>query len=126
MKRKTQQRDAMLKALDTASGPLTADELWQKAKGLEPKIGMATIYRNLKSLMQEEVVQEVHLPKQKTRFERKIAGHRHYFFCDNCKKVLYIQASCPVAALDGVTLASGFSIRRHSLTFYGLCSSCQQ
>ena len=125
MKRKTQQRQAILKALDSARGPLTADELWHEAKGLEPKIGMATIYRNLKSLMQEEVIQEVHIPNQSTRFERRYEGHRHYFFCDSCKKVLDIQASCPVAALDGVTLASGFRIRRHNLTFYGLCSSCQ-
>ena len=124
MKRKTSQREAILKVLDEASGPLTADELWQAAKGLEPKLGVATVYRNLKSLIREELIQEVYLPNQNTRYERSQEGHRHYFYCENCRKVLFIQTGCPVAALDGLTLPGGFNIRRHSLTFYGLCSSC--
>ena len=124
MKRRTKQREIILDTLTKANGPLTAEELWQQARAHTSNLGKATVYRNLRLLVQEEDIQEVHLPNESTRFEAKFVGHRHYFYCESCKQISFIQATCPVAALDGVTLPSGYKIRSHSLMFYGICVDC--
>lgn len=123
MKRRTKQREIILTTLEQAIGPLTADEIWNLARA-DSNLGKATVYRNLRLLVQEDDVQEVHLPNESTRFETKFVGHRHYFYCEECKNISFIQATCPVAALDGVTLPSGYKIRSHNLMFYGVCVNC--
>jgi len=124
MKRRTKQREIILTTLEQAIGPLTADEIWKLARAYRSNIGKATIYRNLRMLVQEDDIKEVHLPNESTRFELSFIGHRHYFYCEQCKKISFIQATCPVAALDGVTLPSGYKIRSHNLMFYGICMDC--
>lgn len=125
MKRNTTQRQAILHIFRSAQGPMSAEEIHQQALLIKPNIGIATIYRNLKELVQAKDVSEVHLPEQTTRFELTRPEHHHHFFCERCQHVFDVKAACPVAALDGATLPSGFNVTSHKLTLYGVCSSCQ-
>ena len=125
MKRSTNQRKAILDTLERAEGPLSAEEIHFQAQRLEPTLGIATVYRQLKNLTNEKSLSVVHLPEQSTRFELMSSKHHHHFFCESCENVFDIEGSCPVAALDGATLPSGFNVTSHRLTLYGVCSSCQ-
>ena len=125
MKRNTTQRQAILRIFQEAQGPLSAEEIHKEALELKPNLGIATVYRNLKELVHSKEVSEVYLPEQNTRFELARDDHHHHFFCEACHNVYDIKAACPVAALDGATLPSGFNVTHHRLTLYGLCSGCQ-
>ena len=84
-------------------------------------MGIATVYRNIKSLVEEEVLHEVRLPGDNPRFE--IAGHKHHhhFQCTQCQRVFDVHA-CPG---DMSRLApSGFTVENHDLTLYGRCKDC--
>ena len=84
-------------------------------------MGIATVYRNIKSLVEEEVLQEVRLPGDNPRFE--IAGHKHHhhFQCMQCQRVFDVHA-CPG---DMSRLApKGFTVENHDLTLYGHCKDC--
>ena len=118
MQRKTRQRSAVIRVLEGAQGPLSIEELHRQAQDREPSLGLATVYRHLKNLIQDGEVSEVHLPDQATRVELAHKVHHHHFCCDSCHRVFDVEATCPVAALDGATLPQRFpcgQARTHAL-----------
>jgi Fur family transcriptional regulator, ferric uptake regulator len=126
MKRQTNQRRAILRALEEAPGPLTPQEILEEAGKLQPSLGLATVYRNLGSMVDHGEVAVVHLPNESARYESAGRGHHHHFRCESCEGVFELAARCPVEVLEGVTLPGGFVVSRHDLTLYGLCPSCTQ
>lgn len=122
---RTSQRRAILRALEEAPGPLTPQEVFESASNHHPGLGLATVYRNLGALAERGAVAVVHLPNESTtRYEPKRASHHHHFSCEECGRVYELDATCPVAVLEGATLPGGFQVRDHSLTLYGSCPDC--
>ena len=121
MERTTIQRSAIFAALQQAGRPLLAQEVFELACQTVPRIGIATIYRNLKTLIDEGALRQVILPGENPRFELAGHGHHHHFQCHTCHKVFDIH-SCPT---DLAALApKGFKVEDHDLTLYGRCSDC--
>ena len=121
MERNTRQQTAIRDAIALANRPLLAQEVLDAAQAQVPGLGIATVYRNIKSLVEEDILQEVRLPGDNPRFE--IAGHKHHhhFQCTQCQRVFDVHA-CPG---DMSHLApAGFTIENHDLTLYGHCKDC--
>ena len=125
MQRNTSQRRAILHALQTASGPLTPQEVLERAQGDCEPLGLATVYRNLNALSEQGDIVAVHLPNDVPRYELSGRGHHHHFCCETCGQVFELEGSCPVAVLEGVILPGGFKVQGHELILYGLCNKCQ-
>lgn len=121
MARNTLQRQALWQAMQSAGRPLSAQELHEAAQATVPELGIATVYRNLKSLVDDGLLQPVELPGEPTRFELADIGHHHHFMCCHCSRVFDIQ-HCP----RGVENAApeGFEVERHELVLYGRCADC--
>ena|SRR5690554_6280990 len=126
-RRQTMQRRAIIGALESAGGPLTPQEILERASSEHAGLGLATVYRNLNLLQAEGTVSTVHLPGEPARFEPAAGshGHHHHFRCDHCSGVFALDQACPVEVLEGVMLPGGFRVQGHSLTFYGVCPACQ-
>ena len=123
--RLTPQRRAILSVLEEAAGPLTAREVLDQAGRDADSLGLATVYRNLNLLEDAGLIVAVHLPNDPTRYEPAGARHHHHFRCESCDLVFEVAGSCPVSPLEGSTLPGGFRVRRHELTFYGMCRDCR-
>lgn len=122
MERATRQRDAIRTALDQAGRPLTPQELLDAAQALVPGLGMATVYRNIKALVEAGEVIAVPMPGQGPRYERAGHGHHHHFHCTGCDRVFEVHG-CPG---DMKRLAPrGFEVQAHELTLIGLCRECR-
>jgi len=119
--RSTQQKQAITNAFDTAQRPLTVPEVHGIATGNCPGLGVATVYRAVNRLVDSEWLKEVRLPDHPVRYERRALGHHHHFHCDQCERVLDIAAPCESIATH---IPDGFQVRRHELTFYGVCDDC--
>lgn len=126
MSRRTEQREAILQALAEAEGPLTAQEVHDRARAVHSTIGLATVYRNLSALESGGDVVAVHLPQDATRYETAGRGHHHHFRCVKCQSVFEIEGSCPVAMLEGATLPGGLTVMGHELVFFGRCGGCTE
>lgn len=107
--------------LEDAAGPLSAPEVLEAAQRVVPAMGIATVYRNLKSLTDEGWLAGVELPGQPARYERAGQDHHHHFHCDACGRV-YDVGGC--SAEIERRLPHGFRARRHELLLYGLCADC--
>ncbi|MEZ4632107.1 MAG: transcriptional repressor [Deinococcales bacterium] len=126
MKRQTGQRQAIIHVLESATGPLTPQEICEKANHQKKGLGIATVYRTLAQLVEEDEVMTVNLPSESARYEMKVREHRHHFCCTVCGQVFGLEPHCPIALLDGATLPNGYIVTHHALTLYGICDLCQK
>lgn len=122
MARVTRQSQAIQQVVTGSSRPLLAQEVLEKAQQQVPKLGIATVYRNLKQLVDERLIKVVTLPGDNPRYEAADRPHHHHFYCQQCQRVFDIEA-CP-GSLDDM-LPPGFSCQHHDLTLYGRCRDCQ-
>jgi Fur family ferric uptake transcriptional regulator len=121
MERNTRQRAAIRDALAQAGRPLLPQEVLAAAQAAVPGLGIATVYRALKAMVEDGEVRSVTLPGENARFEPTALSHHHHFQCRRCLRVFDIHA-CPG---DLSRLAPrGFSVEDHELTLYGRCREC--
>ncbi len=73
MKRNTVQKTAINDVLHRATLPLSAEELLTQARKTAPKMNLATLYRNLKSLVEEGTVTRVTHPQSGVLYEKTTA-----------------------------------------------------
>lgn len=121
MQRNTRQKGAVKAALTHADRPLTPQEILEGAQLAVPGLGIATVYRVLKGLLEEGEATVVSLPGQAPRYEMAHLGHHHHFQCRACDKVFEV-SGCPG---DLTRLApAGFELEGHEVVLYGRCSTC--
>jgi Fur family ferric uptake transcriptional regulator len=121
MERSTRQNAAIRAAIAAAGRPLSPAEVLEDARRDVAALGLATVYRNLKALVDEGAIQAVTLPGEAARYEIADPGHHHHFRCDICQRVFDVH-QCPG---DLARLAPpGFIVDRHEITLYGRCSDC--
>jgi len=120
--RNTAQRAAITQAIRGAAGPLTVDEIHERARRQQPNLGIATVYRTVKLLLEADEIQTVVLPDGQTRYEAADLAHHHHFRCRVCGRV-YDLEGCPVELADHA-LPEGFEVEDHELTLIGTCARC--
>lgn len=121
----TRQRGAVIDALREAGRPLSPAEILAAAQRQVPSLGLATVYRNLRALLDDAQVHAVELPGQADRYELAeapgVVTHRHYFQCLTCDRVFPLEG-CP-GHLEEIT-PPGFAVEHHELTLLGRCPDC--
>lgn len=122
MERSTRQRTAICDAIAAAGRPLSALEVLEAARVDVEGLGIATVYRNLKLLLEDGAITLVQLPNDGPRYELAGHAHHHHFQCTCCQRVFDVH-QCPG---DLAKLAPpGFSVESHEITLYGHCEDCQ-
>lgn len=121
--RRTRQRNTILKEILSAEGPLSVAEIHERAGREVLGLGIATVYRTIKSLLDGEEVVVVELPGEEPRYEPSGRGHHHHFRCRVCELTFDLEV-CPVGIPRGTTLPGGYTVEDHSLTLYGRCAAC--
>ena len=121
MERDTRQRQAICKVLVNAGRPLSVNELFLLAKSEITKLGIATVYRNLKDLQAEKRIIQVDLPGQPPRWELLPEDHHHHFLCRTCNKLFEVY-DCP----DDLQrlLPKGYTLENHDILLRGQCDNC--
>lgn len=119
--RRTLQRAAIRRAFERADRPLSPAETLASAQEEVPGLGIATVYRNIRNLVDEGWLEEVPLPGAPNRYEISGKHHHHHFRCRICDRVFEVEACPPdLRAL----LPSGFRLEGHDITLFGRCAAC--
>lgn len=120
MERSTKQRAAIQEALKKLGRPLLPQELLAEAQKSVPNLSLATIYRNIKGLVADGLVEVVSLPGETDRYEIH-KHHHHHFHCKRCHQVTDIDA-CPGDLSQ--LMPKGYLLEEHQITLYGRCPAC--
>ena len=120
MQRETRQRRTIRRILEEAGHPLSPKEVLDAAQHTVKGLGIATVYRNLRTLQDDGWIAVVEVPGDSPRYE--VAGKdHHHFLCRDCDKLFEVDG-CP-GNVRAVT-PEGFELEGHDFLLYGLCRSC--
>lgn len=121
MVRVTKQRDTIRLVISKAGRPLSTQEIFASAQRKIPALGIATIYRTIKSFAEEGSIIAVELPGQPSRWEITPESHHHHFLCNTCDKLYEINA-CPKDLQR--LLPKGYTLEEHNILLRGQCATC--
>jgi Fur family transcriptional regulator, ferric uptake regulator len=119
--RNTKQKNAIRKAFVETGRALSPEEVLAYAQRSVPDLSVATIYRNLKNMMETGWLVTVQLPGEPPRYELSGKAHHHHFWCNDCGKVYELEGCIPRVKTK---LPRGFRALHHELLLYGTCAAC--
>lgn len=124
MLRQSQQRDVVLEVVRSTMDHPTADWVYRQARRQLPRIGLGTVYRNLKQLAHEGLIREIHAGGHPARFDGNTGRHYH-IRCLGCGRVNDLPMSVETRLEDEAARAMNYRILGHQVEVQGLCPTCQ-
>ncbi|MBM6613877.1 transcriptional repressor [Desemzia sp. RIT804] len=118
----TDKREHILSYFNQENRYITAKEVQQFLKVKYPNISYDTIYRNLYTFVELDIVEETELNGEKLfRLNCSHSGHHHHFICTACGKTKKIEM-CPMNFFEGQL--NGCQINSHRFEIFGTCEQC--
>jgi len=124
--KQTRQRDLIVDTFFSAPGHLSIDELLARVQSRDRNIGAATVYRTMKILSEAGLASARHFDDGQTRYEAALDRHHHdHLICTECHTIIEFENERIEELQDTVAAEHGFTVTRHKLELYGLCSPCR-
>jgi len=120
--RATSQRRAVLRAVGESAGSFTVAELHERARRLEPRLGLATTYRTVELLRASGGVHPL-LGEGRHTYVRCRPEHHHHLVCTSCGGVEETEL-CAAPSDAELQRKHGFRPAAHELDIYGTCGRC--
>lgn len=119
--RATPQRRAVIDALRSTTGHLTAEEVFDLVRERLPTISLKTVYETLHSLVAVGELQELPLGAGPTRFDPTVRPH-HHLICLDCHRITDADFDTDTIPIDQ---RQGFTLARIEMIAWGRCPECQ-
>lgn len=120
----SEKRNELLKILRGTKTHPSAEWIYQQMKETYPTIGLATVYRNLKILLEQNLIFKVDVGDGTDHFDAGIEIPHDHAYCRMCGGIFDIY-DIPDTYLNELS-ADDFSVEAHSLILYGKCKKCKQ
>jgi len=117
----TRQRAVILEVIRSDMCHHTAEEIFALAKEKLPTISRATVYNNLKSLEEEQVIRRINGEDGSARYDKSYIPHGH-LFCTECRKIYDFEIPDFTSELGKYSDAV---IDSYELSVRGICQSCK-
>lgn len=118
----TGKRQKILEVLYLEDKYLSAKEVQDRLKETFPAISQDTIYRNLHTFVDLNVLEETELQGEKLfRSNCEVHGHHHHFICTECGKTKELEM-CPLDQFENQLL--GCEVTSHRFELFGKCDKC--
>ena len=117
--RYSRQRTLVEKIMKSRYDHPTADMVYETARGIEPNISLGTVYRNLKTLSDDGVIDTLETVDKKVHYDGNKKPHIH-FICTDCGSItdVYAMPNCP----DELR---GYEVTESKCVYYGKCADCR-
>lgn len=122
--RKTRQKYVILKTIKENRNHPTISEIYEDVKKIDPTIGQATVYRNVKQFVKENEV--VQLPMQEGVNHYDYYKDHFHFECLNCGKIIDIFDDELLKKLVNRFQNREEEINIYNLMLEGYCGSCKK
>ncbi|MDQ4035485.1 MAG: transcriptional repressor [Chloroflexota bacterium] len=122
--RVTRQRLLVSDALTAVGRQVAAQELYERLRRSEPRIGRATVFRTLEALVAAGVARRLEQDGHVYGYVACRPEHHHHLACDRCGRVEEIGEGYIRPVAERVAADLGFTIDDARLDFYGRCARC--
>lgn len=124
-RRVTKARHALVSVFAEAEGPLSLSGIRDGLRSYDIDPDRTTVYRELRYLLEEGIVTEVHVSGSPVSYER-VSGHRHHLVCLGCHEVRSVPFDEHLKQEEERILSlERFRVLDHSLEYYGYCEHCR-
>ncbi len=126
--RLTKQRELLFELIHNSHKHLNADQLYELAKARDPKINRVTVYRTLKVLKQEGLVDELdllHVEGDQHYYETRLKREHAHVVCLRCGSVQEFFGDPIKQMKEDIESNLGFRIEIARTEIGGYCADCQ-
>ncbi|MGN1270455.1 MAG: transcriptional repressor [Clostridia bacterium] len=125
MRNYSRQREIILEVIKNTKTHPTAEEICKLVKEIEPKISRSTLYRNLKLLVEGNVIKKLTMPYGSDRFDYIHNPHNH-IVCERCKKTVDFEYDFYEKDLARkIKEETGIETNLDCITINGICEDCK-
>jgi Fur family transcriptional regulator, ferric uptake regulator len=123
--RTTQQKRALDQVLAACADFRSAQELHAELRAGGARVGLTTVYNNLRSLADRGAVDTVRTEGGETLYRRcESESHHHHLVCRLCGRTVEISGPVVERWADEAAAAEGFVDVRHTVEIVGTCRQC--
>jgi Fur family ferric uptake transcriptional regulator len=126
MHRTTKTRQALVSIFQEHPEPLSLSELLFHIRQTHPKTAHSTVFRLVLKLEEEGKVVRIDWRERGSRYEWADLPHHHHIVCLECGTVTDLGCEFFNFKESDIERKTGFSVRRHSIEFEGVCRECQR
>jgi Fur family transcriptional regulator, peroxide stress response regulator len=119
----TPQRIAIMELMHHA-GHITIDDLYRAIRQKFASISLATLYKNIHTMMDVHLIREVKVTGLKSKYEIEKKAHAH-IVCNACGELKDMPFD-PIRVMQDTTQLSNYVINDVSIVISGICPSCQK
>ncbi|MGT2925866.1 Fur family transcriptional regulator [Streptococcus cuniculipharyngis] len=125
--RLTDTRKAIIAYMIESHDHPSAEMIYQDLLPAYPSMSLATVYNNLKVLVDEGFVSELKLPQDSTSYY-DFLGHQHpHVICQVCGKIVDVMVAASLPDLKtAIETETGFHVTKTQTMIYGICPDCQE
>lgn len=120
----TYQRQVIYETVLSLPGHPSPEEIFEKVRLRIPSISLATVYNNLRTFLDSDVLQEVSVHQKTLRIETNRHPH-HHLLCMSCKAIVDLDEK-QLQPLKFRKKPRGFQIKRISVDVLGVCPACSR
>ena len=121
----TSQRAAVFDYLSRVNHHPTAEEIFLQIKDAQPKISLATIYKNLEALVACGAITKLSYGDASARYDVRTDRHYHTR-CLKCGRIWDLEAGANSDLLERIKPQTGFKVEDYRLEITGYCRDCKR
>ena len=121
----SRQREIILDTLKENVVHPTAEYLYDIIKERDPKISLATLYRNLNKLSDKGIIKKIDGLESSSHFDHNTYEHYH-FMCDKCNRIFDVSTDIAPDVVKKTEEETGFLIKGYDIVLHGICKECQE
>jgi Fur family peroxide stress response transcriptional regulator len=123
--RMTPQRIELVRLVASSEGHPSAAQIYARMKRRFPTVSQATVYKTLALLKDMGQVLEIDLHEGRHYDGNRPQPHPH-LVCVKCNKIVDAEVSLDKDSTRTLEELSGYTILRHQISLFGLCSDCKK
>lgn len=121
----TPQRMAIYSYLVSTDAHPSVETIYNAVKSDNPSISLATVYKNLATLRDANLIVEFNVGEDSHRYDVNTKPHTH-LVCKQCHNVYdYFENISLDNIIDTVENKLNFSIEKQEVNLYGICDKCK-
>jgi len=105
-------------------GHISIDDLYGAIRDKFSSISLATLYKNIHTMINVSLIREVKIPGQKTKYEIEKEAHAHVM-CKMCGELKDVPFN-PSGLIKETIEVSQYSADEVAIVISGVCPACQK
>ncbi len=124
-RRTTRQRTLLRDLVQELDSFLTAQQIHQELRDRGESVGLATVYRNLQVLADDNELDTLRDEDGEMRYRQCSPKHHHHLVCRSCGRVEEVKGPSVERWAADAAQRHGFTDVEHTVEVFGFCPACR-